>query len=463
MKRVFAWSFAAHFVGIVLPSLLLLILARILSPADFGVFALVNLTVAGFLAISLGPLDEVVVQSKHDDVGDFIFSAQLLVGGVLALLVALSADLISKIFGKPEMADALRLSCLLLVITPFSNIAVRMSMRRVAFKPVFLRRLVTPLANAAVAIPLALLGAGYWALIWGQLTGFAVAAIVVLVWGGWRPALNFNFGLFRDDVTFSGHMVLQNGVRWIRSQSGQAFLGAHTSLDQLGQYDIAWRLAGMPFSAIVEPVAQVMYAAMSKSIRDGESVRAFFLTSQRRVLMITISLGVLLAFNAEVLVGMLLGSQWLAVAPLFEIAIAAAVLSSFVGPNTELFKAMGKPDTMTKFMVVRAVATLIVFAILAPKGPLALAYGVLGLAVLFSPINVALTMKLLGVKPREYIVEIVTRPLVLALIVALVCLMVGRFSENSLMTAIVTISIGVSLVVAAFSLWERDLLHGRLG
>ena len=461
MRRQFAWNFAAQGVGLILPPLLIIALARILEPADFGIFALLTIVIAAIQTVTLGPLGEVVVQSKREDIGDFIFTAQLLLGMLLATLLLVLADPLAAFFRKPELAAPLRVSSLLLLINPFVDTAIRISMRKIAFKAVFVRRVVTPLGNAMISIPLALTGWKYWALVWGQIGGFVAAALVVLAMGDWRPRLNFDYRKSMDDLRFSGQMVLQGMVRWVRSQSDKAILGYHISLDALGQYDMTRRLAGIPFAAIVDPVTQVMYSIMSEKVRRGEEIHQLFLLAQRRVLMITLPLCVLLVMNAQGLVTFILGAKWLDISQMFMLLVMVGALSSLVGGNTEVFKAKGKPKMMTQFMLVRAAFTVPVFLLLAPNGIYSLALGALGLACIFGPINVYLTLRLLGVCIIDYLRQVLLRPILVAGGVAAANLALLRLPLEQLACTLLNVGVSGGIVLATILYWERDLFRRR--
>ena len=250
-------------------------------------------------------------------------------------------------------------------------------------------------------------------------------------------------------------------VRWIRSQSDKAILGFHIPIDALGQYDMARRLAGMPFAAIAVPVAQVMYAVMTDRIRRGEEVGELFLLAQRRVLFITLPLCAIMLINANGLITLILGARWLSISEVFIIMAVVGALSSFVGSNTEVFKAMGKPQVMTRFMLVRAALTLPVFMLMAPKGIYALSLGVLALAVLFSPINVYLTLRLLGVDVAEYMTQVLIRPVLVAGAVATVNLAVIQLPIAIMPATLANIFAGGLIMLAAGLFWERDLFRWK--
>lgn len=461
MRRQFAWNFAAQAAGLVLPPLLLISLARVLGPSDFGVFALITMILAAIQTVTIGPLGEVVIRSEREDIGHFVFTAQLCIGLFWAAVLFLAADWISHLFNKPDLAAPLRVSSIILFIAPSVNIAIQVSMRKIAFKAVFVRRVITPLANACVSIPLALQGLGYWALVWGQIAGYVAAAIVIIGLGGWFPRLNFKVGKSFDDLKFSGQMVLQGLVRWIRNQSDRAILGFHMPLSEVGEYDMGRKLASLPFNAVAQPVAQVLYAIMSKRHRLGEDIRTLYLMSQRRVLMMSAPLAVMLIMNAEGLVLGILGHNWTNIVPIFAILALVGGLSVVVSGNIEVFKAKGVPKTMTQFMVIRGAATIPVFLWLAPKGIYALSLGVLGLALFFFPINVFITMRLLGVKFWEYIREVILRPVIIALGVGVANFALLQLSIPLFLGTFINLAIGGLIVLAAGYYWERELFKWK--
>ena len=463
MRNQFIWNIAAQAVGLVLPPLLIIVLARILEPSDFGVFALLMVVILVIQAISLSPLGEIIIKSDLEHIGDFVFTLQLIIGIGFSVLLLLFAESIAGLFNTPELAAPLRFSCLLLLVSPLVDTAIRINMRNMAFKAVFVRRVISPVANAFVSIPLALYGVGYWALVWGQLSGYIVTALVLVSMGGWHPRLNYQFVKFKDDVLFTWQMILQSMVRWIRSQSDNAILGVYNSVSGLGQYDLARKFAGMPFAAIVQPVAQVLYAVMSERIRRNEEIGALFLISQRRILMISLPLCVMMLMNAEGIIAIVLGDKWVEILPIFVVMAAVGALSSFVGLNMEVFKAKGEPKIMTRFMLVRAAFTVPVFLWLAPMGITELSFGVLGLGLVFSPINIWLTLRLLGVQLRQYLIEVLYRPILVALAVYAASLAVAQTQIGQWQLTISNFIVGGFIMLLAALYWERDLFKWKSG
>ena len=461
MRRQVAWNMAAHAIGQLLPPLLVIVLARLLTPADFGIFALVSIIIAFMQAVGQAPFGEAIVQSRQDDIGDFMFTVQLLLATVLAVILFLAAPLLAVLFSRPELAFPLRVSSLLILLTPLADTSLRMSMRIIAFQAVFARRLVSPVANALVSIPLALSGFGFWALIWGQLAGTLLATLAVLILSGWRPRLNFDHGRFRADLWFSLQMAVQNVMRWARSQSDRAILGMHVDNGLLGQYEMSRRLASMPFVLLVDPLAQVMYAVLSDRLRQGNDIRALFLAVQRRMLLLAVPAALMLALNAQEIVLLLLGRQWAGMAPAFRIFALLGAFYAMVGINTEIFKAGGRPGVMTAFMLVRGGATVVAILFLAPHGVLAVAWGFLGLAMIFSPLNVWLVLRLLKIPFGQYAHAVLLRPFVLAMAVGLCGLALRQLSLPMIAELLVQFFGAAIFMLGGLWLWEPDIFSWR--
>ena len=442
--------------------LLVIALARLLEPADFGLFSILMVVNSALQIATLDALGQSVIRSERQSIGDFVFTLQLLTSIGLSILLVAIAPLVASLFGKPELLLPLRVSCLLLVLSPLLDTAIRLNIRAINFRVVFLRRVVGPLSNATVSIPLAMNGYAHWALIWGQIAGLLASTVVVLVSSSWIPRINLQFAKFATDLSFSGQMLIQGTVRWIRSQSDRALLGPQVSAAELGKYDLARRLASIPFAAIVEPASQVIYPLMAEQVRRGEPVAEIYLVAQRRLLTFTLPLSFFLIFNAEAVIEIVFGSRWIDISGIFIVASAIGGLYSLVGINKEVFKALDRPQILTKFMLVRAVATLLAFAMLATLGTEAVVVGALCLAAIFTPINIYLTTRILGLPTIKFLSSSCARPLTLCAILAGSYLATSKLqlSNNSLLFLNVAVSAAV-ILIALYRYEKRLLLPSR--
>lgn len=460
MNRQLAWSYAAHAVGLILPPVTLIFLARLLTPEDFGIFAIVLVVVVGLQSIVLTPMTEVIVRSANEDVAEYVLPVILGSGLLLSLLVLGTATVIASWLDMPQAASAMSVSAVLLVVSPLLETAIKLNVRAINFRLVFVRRLVTPFGNAAVAIPLAMAGLGYWALVFGQIAGIVTALVFVLWFGSWRPRMRFDFSCVSSDMAFSLQMLLQGSMVWVRSQSDKLFVATAASASELGHFSLSRQISGMAYAVIVDPVQTFSYAVMSAEHRRGQKIAQFYCTVVRRILLITVPMTIVLFANREMLVALLLGSQWLPMAEYFGIFLLPGLLGTWVAMNLGVFKALGRPGVMTVFILVRGIATLIAFALAVQHGPMAIAMAALALALLFSPINVWITLRELALPVTSYVRTVLILPAVFGIVTAALVAISTR-NVSGIVGELVSIIIIGLLVCIAFVAIERPFRRHR--
>jgi len=121
MRKEYIWNIAAHGTGAIVPPVVLIFLARLLNPEDFGIFALASALIIGFQAVATAPLGEVIVQSKDDNIVDFIWTLQSILGLLALLATLLLAPFAAEFFNQPELAPALSVMAIMFVISPLSG------------------------------------------------------------------------------------------------------------------------------------------------------------------------------------------------------------------------------------------------------------------------------------------------------------------------------------------------------
>ncbi len=457
MRKEYIWNIAAHGTGAIVPPVVLIFLARLLNPEDFGIFALASALIIGFQAVATAPLGEVIVQSKDDNIVDFIWTLQSILGLLALLATLLLAPFAAEFFNQPELAPALSVMAIMFVISPFLDVAVRLSMRRIKFKGVFLRMILAPVSNGVIAIWFAFHNAGYWALIYGQLGGTIVAAIALMIFGGWLPRFHIDLNRFQQELKFSKQMMIQGVLRWIRNHLDKAALGSNVPGSSLGQYDMASRVGALPFTLIVAPISQVSYSVMSTSARSGESIKDLYILSLRRLLLVVFPLIVVMAMNTEGLILLLLGEKWLESQSILLLIIYTGFFAALVGLNNEVFKALGKPKIMTKFLVWRGIFTVPAFLGASQFGIFAVAVARLFLAALFSPINAYLASKLLNIRLREFLRYILLQPILFATIVAIVNMLIASLFKSIIITLLISTISGLLIVLLAFWFLDRNI------
>ncbi|MDQ3730094.1 MAG: oligosaccharide flippase family protein, partial [Actinomycetota bacterium] len=289
------------------------VLARLLVPEDFGLFALATLATL-FLTIfrDLGMGSVLILRQDYDRRSQATVVTMMFAMGFLAagLVVALS-PLAALAFDEPRLAGVLAALSLTLV---FGGVAwsYDVIMQRVlAFRPRFVAQMTQSLAYTIVAVALAVAGAGVWSLVGGAIAGGVAASVAFLVMAPYRLPLAFDRGVARDALRSGRGFIGQGVLALVRQNTDYLVIGRLLGSRPLGLYTLAYRFGELPYVGIADPVGKVLFPAFSQMRQEGGDIAAAFLGAQRMVALFTCPLGVILSAVAEPFVEAILGSKWI--------------------------------------------------------------------------------------------------------------------------------------------------------
>ena len=326
--RGIPWTLLAYAATRVVSVLTTLVLARLLVPADFGLFALATLavTVISVLpGIWLGAA--LVVDPDMDERG---------VGTVLTLLVAASllsaaglvllAPLVAALFHEPRLADLVAVTAAVLVFSGTNWFFQTMLQRELRFKRVFVTQLVQTVAFSAVALALAVSGAGVWSLAVGYVAGFAASMVVSMALSPSRVRPAFDRKTARHVITSGRGFLAQDLSTFVMENLDYVAVGRALGPSQLGFYSMAYRQAELPNYAIADSVAKVTFPAFAQMRHRGDDVAPAFLTTMRLVALAACPIGIVLSAAAAPFTVALLGDEWRPmIAPLTILGVWAIV------------------------------------------------------------------------------------------------------------------------------------------
>jgi O-antigen/teichoic acid export membrane protein len=310
--RGIPWTLLTYAATRALTVITTLVLARLLAPADFGLFAMATLgmeLLSVFSGLWLGASLIVRPQMAMRAQGT-VLSLTLVSGALLALLLLALAPALAAFFGEPRLAGVVVLLAAVLVVSGVNWFYETIMQRELAFRRRFACQVVRTLAFAAAALALALAGAGVWALIGGYVAGHFAngAALLVLTPYRVRPAFDRREArrIVRDGRGFLG----QDLAGFLGENADYLAVGRLLGPAQLGFYAMAFRQASLPHYAIAEPVSKVTFPAFAQMRHRGEEVRPAFLGALRMIALASCPAGVVLSAAAVPFTLALLGAHW---------------------------------------------------------------------------------------------------------------------------------------------------------
>jgi O-antigen/teichoic acid export membrane protein len=453
------WAYLSNFLVYGIQPLTLAILARLLTPEDLGLMAMAS-TVTGFIRLfkDLG-LGQALIQhrGRTEEVADTAFWLQLLFGTIWFISVWIAAPLIASYYHREEVIPILRTLGVLFLIYPFSDVPLSILVRDLEFKALFFRQAAPLLFSSLVSIALAYAGFGAWALVFGSIVGAGATAIVVLWISEWYPGFRFKGQILAKLLNFGMHVSIQNILGWLIVSVDQVFVGRFLGAHDLGIYRMGFTLGDMPWSLISGPFNLVLYSVLCKASSDLYVVRKQYLAAMRWLTLINVPVGIAVASLAPSIVPLFLGPKWTGVIPILQLIALVGTLASVVTMNPEVYKAIGRPDIMSKFLLVRAIVSLPLYYFAAQKGIVVLAAMHLGLTLVFAPINTAICMHVLHINVKELFLQIregMAIGGVLITIGMLYRLVVAKFVVPEPINGVGLL--GIFLLIGGVTLWYFD-------
>jgi O-antigen/teichoic acid export membrane protein len=318
------WTFSGRIVQLILRTATIVILARLLTPADFGVVA-AALTVVQFSEIfallGVGPaiVQRVQLEERHLRTG---FTFSVLFGTSLSIIIWLLAPEIARFFQSAEIVPVLRVIVLVFPLSGLTVVAESLMQRELHFRKLAAIESATyAIANGLIGISLALAGFGVWALVIAYLVQEILKAFALLVAQPHAKRPQFEIDAFKELFYFGSGSTIANIFTYIGAQADNVIVGRWLGMNALGLYGRAYNLMIIPVGLFGTGLSKVLFPVMSKVQHEPEALERAYRRGTALVGLISLPLSVASCILAPELIGVLLGPSWSAAVAPFRILI----------------------------------------------------------------------------------------------------------------------------------------------
>ncbi len=352
-----------------------LVVARILSPSDYGLFGLATLYSGLIQLINEFGLGAAVVRRR--DLSEPQIAAvggvSLALGALLWGLSALVAPLVAAFFHAPDLRWVIVAMGITFVTTGVRVIPKSLLARDLQFRRVASIDAVEAVTTTATVLVLAIAGFRYWALVIGTIVGGMASTIVALAWRRHRITWPKAWIEVAGAVEFGSHIVVSRICWYLYSNADFAVVGKRLGTATLGAYNLGWTLASIPVDRVAGLVAQVTPAVFSAVQTKPAELRRYLVRISEGLAFITFPLSVGLALVADQFVVVLLGDKWWpAIGPLALLACYAGV-RSVTAPFPHILQAVGQSGRAMRY-------NLLGLAVLPPLFLIGSHWGAVGVA-----------------------------------------------------------------------------------
>lgn len=332
------------------------ILARLLTPQDYGLIGMVAVA-TNFVSMlkDLGLSYPTVQRAEIDfDQISTLFWVNVSLSVVLVAIMIALAPLLSWFYAEPRLT-------MIAVVTAtgflFGGLAVQheaLLRRQMRFFTLSAIAFVSMVAGYVVGIILAWYGAGYWSLVFSQLTLLATSAIGIVTLCGWRPGLpRWNSGA-RSMLTFGGQVTGYSLINYVSKNLDNLLIGKFWGAQSLGLFNKAGQLVSLPSEQFDEPLATVAVPVLSRLHGSPERYRRVYLRMLEKVMLLTMPAITLVIVSADSIVQLILGSQWTAAGRIVFFLGIAALFQPVLNTMGWLFLSQGRSREMLQWSMINA-------------------------------------------------------------------------------------------------------------
>ena len=369
------WVVAARWAirGIGLVSAVLL--ARLLSPADFGVAAMAMIAVA--LVEVFGDTGLVQHLIRHPDPGrshfDTVFTLQLIIGGVSSAGLVLLAPLAADFFHEPRITAVIRVLALRSLVGGMENPGIALFRKNMTFNKDFEFLVLNKVVAFLVTVGLAFALRNYWALVIGSVAGACAATLQSYRMHPYRPRLDLS--ATPQVWGYSVWMLAQSILLFLNQRIDELLVGRIKATALLGYYTVASDVAAAPIVEIVTPLSRALFPGLARLTQDGQALNQAFGKVLSAVAIVAFAVSIGIALVARDLALVLLGQKWAPVIPLLRILAVCAGLTALAQPVQTLLNATGRPSVAAILSMLRQAL------LIATMLPAALWYGLTAIAL----------------------------------------------------------------------------------
>ncbi len=380
------------------------ILARLLTPADFGVVAMATVVI-GFAHLFRDVGTAAAVIQRHEvtpPLLDSVFWLNAAIGLGLALVLAALAPAIALAMKEPRLTEVLRLLALVFPVLAVGMVQQALLERESRFRPVALIEAFAAFSGLATAIFGALAGWGVYALVSQTMMAACVSTVGLWARSRWRPGRQCSLAQLRELVRFSANLFGFNVFNYFGRNIDSILVGRFLGATDLGYYTIAYKLMLWPLQNISWVAGRALFPALSRLQDDRQALRQGYAQGAAAVFLVTAPLSIGLFVLREPFVMAVLGEGWQKVADLLFWLAPVAVVQSVGTTVGWLYLSTGRTDVMFRVAVYYSLAAFAALLV-------GLQWGVQGVAaayfvsafVLFWP-TVAIPFRLVGLSLARF-------------------------------------------------------------
>ena len=381
--RSISYTAASQVVVLSLTLLTVTILARVLTPEDFGIVSIGMLFMALFASIQDSGVTSAVIQrdARIEDSISVGLSLRWIIAGMLFLAIVGFSPMISDFYDNPAIMPVIVVMSSNLFIQPIAFSSYVLLNRRLEFSKLAMASVVQCVATTVVSIGLAILNFSYWSIVLGSLSGSVSLVFAMRYYEStlFRPRIDKK--LMQELLAFGSHLLVVALMAFVIFGVDQLAVGKVLGIATLGVYFISVRFGRVLGEQISGTVNRVLFPTMARMKDSMEHLKVAYVQSMRMIAIIAVPLSLGVSALSPLFVHVVLGQRWVSATVPLAILSFQGLLNSLIAPAANVLISIGKPKYMSIQASVQAAAMVIAIY------PVTALFGINGVCVLTTSLS----------------------------------------------------------------------------
>lgn len=353
--RGVGWSFIDSMLGQGITFLVGLVLARLLSPDEYGLIGIITIFITIFNFIVDSGFSNALIRKNDATDRDYntMFIVNMCVSVALFGLMYVGAPLVAEFFQRPELTGLCRVMGIVVIINALSLVQNTILTKRLDFKTKTKASFISSVTSGIVGIAMAYSDYGVWALVGQQITKQLLNTILLWVYIHWIPKFLFSVSSFREMWNFGWKLLVSGIIDQAWTQIYQVVIGKCYTPAALGQYTRAQQFSSICSSNLTTIIQRVSYPALSKMQDDKPRLKNGYKRVIKISMLVTYTLMLGLAGCAKSLILVLIGEKWIVCIPILQIICFSAMQYPLHALNLNMLQVQGRSDLFLRLEIIK--------------------------------------------------------------------------------------------------------------
>lgn len=364
------WSFLQKVGGKGISFAIMILLARLLTPKDFGLIGLMMIFVQVSQVLIEGGFNLALIQKKDTDEEDYssVFYINLIASLFLYTLLFIAAPYIADFYDQPILVKLVRSFSIVFIINAFSYVQEARLTKEVRFKTLMFIHIPSTVIGGIFSIAMAFNGFGVWSIIFLQLVTRTAYTIQIWIYAKWMPLFSFNLNKAKSLFSFGGKLLMSNIINIIYNNIFLVVIGKFYSLSTVGYYQNASNLVYTPSATLTSVLSSVSFPIFSSIQEDDKRLKDGYRKVMEQAFFWICPTYMLAAVLATPIFMVIFTEKWIAAVPYFQLLCVGGILQPLYVYNLNILNVKGRSDKFLRLESIRRIIILVALIVVFPFG-----------------------------------------------------------------------------------------------